>query len=60
MALKVYALDAGSGRELWAFKTGGYASANPILSPTGDVLYIGSYDKYVIFSEGVEGEGGFM
>jgi outer membrane protein assembly factor BamB len=47
---KVYALDAGNGRELWTSKTGGYVSANPTLSPTGDVLYIGSYDKYVTFA----------
>ena len=31
----------------WTFPTGGNVQASPLLSPSGDKLYVGSYDNYV-------------
>jgi outer membrane protein assembly factor BamB len=41
----VYALDAGTGRQVWRFRTGGEVKGALALS--GRRLYVGSYDHHV-------------
>jgi outer membrane protein assembly factor BamB len=41
----IYALDAGSGTELWRFPTGSYVVAGPTVA--NGVVYVGSMDYNV-------------
>lgn len=57
-ALKLSAFDADSGRERWAFKTGGWAWATPVLDQ--DTLYIGALSAFPYYFEGVTLHAGFF
>ncbi len=56
-ALKLLALDPGSGEERWHFDTGGWSWGTPLV--TDDAVYIGSISAYPYYFEGVDLEAGF-
>ena len=43
----IYTSGARRGQVKWTFPTGGNVQASPLLSPSGDKLYVGSHDDYV-------------
>lgn len=56
-SLKVSAVAADSGRELWQFKTGGWTWATPVLA--NGTLYVGALSGYPYYFEGVTLRHGF-
>jgi len=56
-ALKVSAVAADTGRELWQFKTGGWTWATPVLA--NGTLYIGALSGYPYYFEGITLRHGF-
>lgn len=56
-ALKLSAFDA-DGRERWAFRTGGWSWATPVLAD--GTLYIGSLSAFPYYFEGVTLQSGFF
>jgi outer membrane protein assembly factor BamB len=55
-ALKLFALEASSGRELWHFKTGGWTWSTPAVA--GHSVYIGGISAFPYYFEGVDLEAG--
>ena len=41
----LYAVDAATGTQVWAFKTGYAVRSSPALSPDGKTVYVGSGDS---------------
>jgi len=50
----VYALDAGSGKLLWKFKTGDVVHASPAIAD--GILYVGSWDSYFYALDAANGK----
>jgi outer membrane protein assembly factor BamB len=44
---KVYALNAATGVQRWAFATGGGVLSSPAVSPDGASIFVGSIDGKV-------------
>jgi outer membrane protein assembly factor BamB len=42
---KLYAVDAATGQQKWAFTTGGNVESSPVVSADGAVVYVGSDDS---------------
>ena len=57
-SLKLSAIAADSGRELWQFKTGGWTWGTPVLA--NGALYIGAISGYPYYFEGVTLTHGFF
>ncbi len=57
-ALALLALDAGSGTEVWRFKTGGWSWSTPVV--TNEVVYIGSISAFPYYFPGVSLVAGFF